>query len=176
MGMEDQTVIRLLERLFGDAQVRGLGALWHRMVEIAREEHWYATRGVADSVEGRFDMVTAVTALVLIRLEREGDAEAAARLTELFIDDMDGQLREAGVGDLVVGKSMGKLVSALGGRIGAYREGLIAGDEVLAAAAARNVTLAAGADAAALAAGLRALAGDIDRAPLAELLAGDIVR
>lgn len=170
-------MIRILERLFGGAHGGDLVALWHRVVELAREEHWYATRGVADTVEGRFDMVTAVTALVLIRLEREGLVEEAARLTELFIDDMDGQLREAGVGDLVVGKSMGKLVSALGGRIGAYREGLAAqGDAVLADAAARNTTMVEGAGPLPLAEGLRALAADIDRPSREDLLKGRIER
>ncbi|AKM08824.1 ubiquinol-cytochrome C chaperone family protein [Croceicoccus naphthovorans] len=169
-------MLRLLERLWGSRE-GDLSALWHRIVEIAREPHWYADRGVADSVEGRFDMVTAVTALVLIRLDREGDADAAARLTELFIDDMDGQLREAGVGDLVVGKSMGKLVSALGGRIGVYKEGLATDDATLAAAAERNMTRDhPGESALPLAQGLRALAADIDKAPLADMLAGKIDR
>lgn len=170
-------MIRILERLFGSAHGGDLVALWHRVVKLAREEHWYATRGVADTVEGRFDMVTAVTALVIIRLEREGLVEEAARLTELFIDDMDGQLREAGVGDLVVGKSMGKLVSALGGRIGAYRDGLAAeGDASLAEAAARNTTMLDGADPVHLAQGLRALAADIDRPSREDLLKGNIAR
>ncbi|MDR7103820.1 ubiquinol-cytochrome C chaperone family protein [Croceicoccus sp. BE223] len=170
-------MIRILERLFGNAHGGDLVALWHRVVELAREEHWYATRGVADTVEGRFDMVTAVTALVIIRLEREGLVEHAARLTELFIDDMDGQLREAGVGDLVVGKSMGKLVSALGGRIGAYRDGLAAeGDASLAEAAARNTTMLDGADPEPLAQALRALAADIDRPSREDLLKGNIAR
>ncbi len=170
-------MIRILERLFGSAHGGDLVALWHRVVELAREEHWYAERGVADTVEGRFDMVTAVTALVVIRLEREALVEEAARLTELFIDDMDGQLREAGVGDLAVGKSMGKLVSALGGRIGAYREGLAAeGNAMLAEAAARNTTMVDGAEPLPLAEGLRALAADIDRASRIDLLKGRIER
>ena len=168
-------MIRLLERIFGGHREGDLVPLWHRVVAMAREEHWYAARGVADTVEGRFDMVSAVTALVLIRLGDEGDAEAAARLTELFIDDMDGQLRESGVGDLSVGKSMGKLMSALGGRIGAYREALAADDAVLAETAKRNVTLQ-DEDARMLAAGLRALHADISGVSLPELLAGKIAR
>jgi cytochrome b pre-mRNA-processing protein 3 len=69
-------------------------------------------------------MVAAVTALVLLRLEAEGEkAERDSMLlTELFIDDMDSSLREIGIGDFVVGKHVGKLVSALGGRLGAFRE------------------------------------------------------
>jgi cytochrome b pre-mRNA-processing protein 3 len=71
-------------------------------------------------------------------------------LTELFVTDMDGQLRESGVGDLVVGKHIGRLMSVLGGRLGAYRAAL-AGQEDLGAALERNLTLAPGADLAALA-------------------------
>ena len=47
-----------------------------------------------------------------------------AYLTEVFVDDMDGQLRQSGIGDVIVGKNMGKMMSALGGRLGAFRGGL----------------------------------------------------
>jgi cytochrome b pre-mRNA-processing protein 3 len=67
----------------------------------------------------------------------------SVRLTELFVTDMDGQLRESGVGDLVVGKHIGRLMSVLGGRLGAYRAAL-AGQEDLGAALERNLTLAPG--------------------------------
>ncbi|MDB5715550.1 MAG: ubiquinol-cytochrome chaperone, partial [Sphingomonadales bacterium] len=48
----------------------------------------------------------------------------SARLTEKFVSDMDGQLRETGFGDLVVGKQVGFAMGALGGRLGAYRSGI----------------------------------------------------
>ena len=69
-------------------------------------------------------MVAGVTALVLLRLEAEGEKakRESVLLTELFIDDMDSSLREIGIGDFVVGKHVGKLVSALGGRLGAFRD------------------------------------------------------
>ena len=41
---------------------------------------------------------------------------------------MDGQLREAGIGDVVVGKHIGRMMAMLGGRLGAYRDGWAAGD------------------------------------------------
>lgn len=150
-----------LSRLFGSARDprEELRPLWHRTVEIAREPEWYARCGVADTLEGRFDMITAVLSLVLIRME--GDpylAPKTALLTELFVEDMDGQLRQSGVGDLVVGKKMGKLMATLGGRIGAYREGLAQqGTAALADAARRNVTMADDGLADALAMRLRAL-------------------
>jgi cytochrome b pre-mRNA-processing protein 3 len=47
-----------------------------------------------------------------------------ALLTEIFVADMDAQLREIGVGDMIVGKRVGKLVGAFGGRLGVYRDAL----------------------------------------------------
>ncbi|WP_299309080.1 ubiquinol-cytochrome C chaperone family protein [uncultured Croceicoccus sp.] len=168
----------MLSRLFKRQRAIDLTDLWHRIVAIAREPHWYASDGVADTVEGRFDMISAVMALVMIRFEDEGAAQHAARLTELFIDDMDGQLREAGVGDLVVGKRMGKLMAALGGRIGAYREGLShADDDALAQAARRNTTMIdPDDDGTRMAAGLRRLMADIRAVEMEDLLKGNIAR
>jgi len=45
-----------------------------------------------------------------------------------FVDDMDGQLREIGIGDVVVGKHVSKMMGMLGGRLGAYRGGIESGD------------------------------------------------
>jgi cytochrome b pre-mRNA-processing protein 3 len=105
-------------------------------------------------------MITVILAVVLMRLERDRVmAPEAALLTELFVEDMDGQLRESGVGDVVVGKKVGKLVSVLGGRLGALREARASRDrEQLEAALARNVTMLEGRDTGALAA--RVLAFD----------------
>ncbi len=112
--------------------------LYEAVVARAREPHWYLAGAVPDTVDGRFDMVAAVLALVLLRLEAEPEgAEPGARLTEWFVEDMDGQLREFGIGDIVVGKHIGKMMSMLGGRLGAYRDGVAGGD--LEGAVLRNV-------------------------------------
>lgn len=155
--------------------------LWHRVVEIAREKQWYAQCGVADSVPGRFDAVTMVLALVMLRMERDKETDdtligPSVRLTELFVDDMDGQLRQSGVGDLVVGKRMGKLMSVLGGRIGAFRDALGKDDAVLIETLERNVTLNEGADKARLASEVRALHAQIDALSNEDLLAARIER
>ena len=145
----------LLQRLFrGKPDPReAVRPLWHRVVEVSREPEWYATCGVADSVAGRFDMITAVLSLVLLRLERDRDcARESALLTELFVEDMDGQLRESGIGDPALGKHVGRLVSALGGRLGAFREALAQGNGVTwREAVERNVSLREGEAAGALA-------------------------
>ncbi len=170
----------LLSRLFGPktddrAPVR---PLWHRVVEIAREREWYAADGVADTVAGRFDCITLVLSVALIRMEASPAlAQPMARLAELFVEDMDGQLRESGVGDMVVGKHIGRLMSTLGGRIGAYRAGLEAADAgVLADAVRRNVSLVADARADLVADRARNLAATLAALDDDALLAGKITR
>ena len=166
---------RLLGRKTGETELR---PLWHRVVEVAREPQWYATGGIADSVPGRFDAITVVLSLVLLRMEAsEAVRGETARLTELFVADMDGQLRQSGVGDVVMGKHMGRLMSALGGRIDAFRAALAQGDDAaLTAAVERNVTLIEGADAAAVAREMRVLAATLAQADDAALLGGTIAR
>lgn len=169
---------RLFRRAFrsGPDPREALRPLWRRVVELAREPALYRDDGVADTMAGRFDMVAAVLAIVLLRMERDRVlAGESALLTELFVEDMDGQLRQSGVGDVVVGKQVGKLVSVLGGRLGALREALRAGGEAeLEAALARNVTMAPGHDAAALARRLRAFEHKVAALDSKTLLAGEI--
>ena len=96
---------------------------------------------------GRFDLITAVLCAVMVRLEASELRAESALLAELFVEDMDAQLREFGVNDAVVGKRVGKLMSVLGGRLGAYRGALAERDrEKLIAAIARNVTFSQGSD------------------------------
>lgn len=131
----------LLRRLFPERDQRSRYLpLYNAIVAEARDPAWYRDGGVPDTVDGRFDMVALVLTLVLIRLEAEGDPGRlpSTLLTELFIDDMDGQLRQIGIGDVVVGKHVGRMMSALGGRISAYRDAL-KGDEPLGEALLRNL-------------------------------------
>ncbi len=166
----------LLSRLFGRPADVAPRALYDAIVAEARQPQWYAQAGVTDSLEGRFDLLSAVLALVMLRLEREGGQErASVALTEIFVSDMDGQLRNAGVGDLGVGKRMGKLMAALGGRLGAYRAALLdQEDSPLREAVVRNMTLNEGTDPGPVTASLRALADSIAAVPLGDLLAGKL--
>ena len=138
-----------LSRLLGTAPDprESVRPLWHRVIELARDPAYYAECSVADTVAGRFDLITAVLSTVMVRIEASDMRAESALLAELFVEDMDGQLREFGVNDVVVGKRIGKLMSVLGGRLGAYRSALNAGDLAkLTSAVARNVTFAEGAD------------------------------
>jgi len=121
--------------------------LWHRVVELARDPSYYAQSNVADSVAGRFDLITAILCAVIVRVEASDMRGESALLAELFVEDMDGQLREFGVNDVVVGKRIGKLMSVLGGRLGAYRSALAEADrDKLIKAIRRNVTFAENSD------------------------------
>jgi cytochrome b pre-mRNA-processing protein 3 len=134
--------LSFLERIFGGRSDRErMLPAYERIVAAGRDPAWYRQGRVPDTIDGRFDIIAAVMALVLIRLEREQDRRtqlSSTLLTELFIDDMDGSLRQLGVGDLVVGKHMGRMMGALGGRLGAFREA-VKDEHEMRAAVRRNV-------------------------------------
>ena len=170
-------MLALLSRLFGARRERAaLRPLYDALVAAARDSAWYRDGGIPDTLEGRFDMVATLVALALVRLEAEGEGARAesVQLTEIFIDDMDGTLRQIGIGDFVVGKHVGKLLGALGGRLGALREAL-AGAEPLEPAVRRNVFRDGPADEASVAfvaARLRRLHEALAACALEPLLAG----
>lgn len=165
----------LLQRIFGETRQRAaLAPLYRAIVAEGRDPAWYRDGRVPDTMDGRFDMIAAVTALALLRLEAEGEAGRgpSVLLTELFIDDMDATLRQIGIGDHVVGKHVGRMMSALGGRLAAFREAREAG---YGEAVRRNIFHEAppSRDAEALVATrLEALALRLDRLPLNALLDG----
>jgi cytochrome b pre-mRNA-processing protein 3 len=175
------TLLSFLARLFeGKSQRARFRPLYAAIVARGREPGWYREGQVPDTLDGRFDMIAAILAYVLLRLEEEGgDARGdAVLLTELFIDDMDGSLRQIGVGDLMVGKHVGRMMSALGGRLSAFRAAFADGDS-LEEAVTRNVFHDAPPSDAALAyvAGrLRALHAALAAAPADRLLAGELPR
>jgi cytochrome b pre-mRNA-processing protein 3 len=132
-----------LNKFFGETAADprdGWKPLYAACIAEARQPHWYLEGQVPDSIDGRFDMLTLIVSLAIIRLERLGEegAQATAYLTELLVEDMEGQVREIGFGDLVVGKHVGKMMGAFGGRLGAYRDAL-QGSEDLADALVRNL-------------------------------------
>lgn len=149
--------------------------LWNAVVATARAPHWYASGGVPDTLDGRFDMVSLVLALVLHRIDDDpAQARAGVELTELFVTDMDGQMRQIGFGDMVVGKQIGRMVGALGGRLGAYRAP--DGSDDLRAALVRNLwrgNAPADAGLAHVMAGVAALRGALNAIPVAELIVAD---
>jgi cytochrome b pre-mRNA-processing protein 3 len=163
-------------KLFARAPDDTTLALYDGVIRAARAPHWYESGGVPDTLDGRFDMVVAILSLVLLRLEDVPEAGAAsARLTERFVTDMDGQMRESGIGDVGVGKHIGKMMGMLGGRLGAYRDGLATSD--LRGALERNLYRGVAPDTAAVAhtqAALRALRDALAATPTDAVIEGQM--
>ncbi|TMJ15664.1 MAG: ubiquinol-cytochrome C chaperone [Alphaproteobacteria bacterium] len=92
-----------LTRIFGGRRERErLRPLYDAVVAAGRAPVWYRDGEVPDSVEGRFEMIAATLSLVLLRLEADGEA---TRRDSVF----------------VVGKHIGKIMGAVGGRLGVFR-------------------------------------------------------
>jgi cytochrome b pre-mRNA-processing protein 3 len=119
-----------------------IASLYGMIVAQARAAAFYRNYGVPDTVNGRFEMVVLHTVLVLRRLELEPQAVQALGqgIFDRFCADMDGSLREMGVGDLGVPAKMRKIGEAFYGRQSAYVAALETSEPgVLIGALARNV-------------------------------------
>lgn len=131
--------MRSLMRLFR-SEPRTARPLYDQVVARARQPRWYLEGQVPDTVEGRFSMLATLISLLDLRLEsgEEPARLASVSIAECFIDDMDGELRQMGVGDPVMEKRVGSLVGALGGRVGAWRRA-VNGEESWEAVIGRSV-------------------------------------
>jgi cytochrome b pre-mRNA-processing protein 3 len=99
------------------------GALYDAVVAEARRPAWYREGGVADTLDGRFAVLSSLAALAILRLEDGGEdaVRHSVALTESFIADMDAQMREAGFGDPSIGKQVRTMVGALASRVDWWR-------------------------------------------------------
>jgi cytochrome b pre-mRNA-processing protein 3 len=118
-----------------------IASLYGTFVAQARAPVFYQSYGVPDTVNGRLEMIMLHTVLLLHRLD--GAPEDMRALGQAVFDhfcrDIDANLREMGVGDLTVPKTMRRIGEAFYGRQSAYASALGAADEELAAALRRNV-------------------------------------
>ena len=123
----------MLARLFGrrkDGDAAAAESLYRTVVEAARRPVLFAELGIPDSLDGRYEMVAVHTYLVLRRLKRDHAATAvlAQALFDRMFMDFDIALREAGVGDLGVGRRVKQMATGFYGRIAAYDAGIDGGD------------------------------------------------
>jgi cytochrome b pre-mRNA-processing protein 3 len=89
----------------------------------ARRPHWYIEGQVRDTLDGRFAVLATVAALVVVRLEQGGEKGEAlsVALTERFIEVMESEHRELGLGDPKLGRTVRKLVGSLARRTDLWR-------------------------------------------------------
>jgi cytochrome b pre-mRNA-processing protein 3 len=101
---------------------RGAG-LFAALTDRARQPHWYVEGKIPDTLDGRFAVLVTITALTLVRLEADGETGNAAsvHLTERFIEVMESEHRELGLGDPTLGKTVRKLVGMLARRTELWR-------------------------------------------------------
>ncbi len=115
-------------------------ALYGAIVAKSRSPEFYVTRGVPDTVDGRFDMII-IHAMLLFRRLRGGEAaeKIGQQVFDFMFQDMDRSLREMGVGDLSVSRHIKKMAKAFYGRAEMYETGLDGEDAVLKEALVNNL-------------------------------------
>jgi cytochrome b pre-mRNA-processing protein 3 len=156
-----------------------ISALYGMIVAQARLPSFYRDYAVADTVNGRFDLIVLHLALVVDRLMRDPALkELGQGVFDRFCEDMDDNLREMGIGDLKVPKEMKKMGEAFYGRAQAYQTALAAPDDAaLVEALSRNIYSGSAPEMAAarrLAVYMRGSAGDLAAQASADLAAGEM--
>ena len=102
-----------------------ISALYGMIVAQARLPCFYRDYAVADTVNGRFDLIVLHLALVMDRLNENGRLHSAGQgIFDRFCHDMDDNLREMGISDLKVPKEMRRMGEAFYGRSKAYLDAL----------------------------------------------------
>lgn len=163
----------LFRRLTADRP--GGAPLFDALTAEARQEHWYVQGQVPDTFDGRFAVLATVTAITNVRLEREsaeGDRLSVA-LAERFIEVMESEHRELGIGDPALGRTVRKLVAMLARRTGIWRSVLSGeGNEIEATRESLYRDEVAAAVLEHSAAALKRFAERLDSTPLAEIEQG----
>ncbi len=126
-----QINLMILKRFQPGSRDRSIDELYGAIVAQARTAEFYTSYGVPDSVDGRFDLIVLHLVLVLARFGGEAGAARGIgqRLFDVFCRDLDGNLREMGVGDLAVPKQMRRFGEAFYGRQTAYLAAFAAPDD-----------------------------------------------
>ena len=141
-----------------------ISSLYGAIVAQARLPSFYRDYGVPDTVNCRFDMIVLHLSVLLHRLAAEPEPlkGLGQAVFDHFCQDMDGNLREMGIGDLSVPKEMARIGAAFYGRMQAYQTALAGGGPALTETLSRIVygeETAEGAGAGRLAAYMREAVG-----------------
>ena len=117
--------------------IKSANLAYGALVAQARKPVFYTTHAVADTIDGRFDMVALHLFIVLRRLDTiNGGQDMQQHLADITIADMDQSVREMGVGDTGVSKRIMAMAQAFWGRFEAYKH---ATNETMVDAIVKNV-------------------------------------
>lgn len=131
-------ILSLFKRSSGAKTAR---SLYGDIVRQARQPAFYGDGGVADTEDGRYDLILLHMFLVLERLNRVSPDPVKLKqdLFDVLFEDLDLNLREMGFGDEGVRRRIQRMVEGFYGRMTAYREGLTGGEGGLEGALRRNL-------------------------------------
>jgi cytochrome b pre-mRNA-processing protein 3 len=141
LGLNRRVILMIFQLFRRTRDDPSIALLYGTIVAQARRPDFYQSFGVPDTVNGRLEMILLHTVLLLRRLEVEPAAGPLGQaIFDLFCQDMDANLREMGVGDLAVPRTMRRIGEAFYGRQAAYRGALDSDDpQALVEVLVRNV-------------------------------------
>ncbi|MCQ8781433.1 ubiquinol-cytochrome C chaperone family protein [Mangrovibrevibacter kandeliae] len=118
-------------------------ALYAQIVEQSRQPCLFTQMAIPDTVMGRFEALSIHVFLVLFRCKRVAALQPLAQdLVDRFMTDLDGSIRELGIGDQSVPKRMKRLAAMFYARADAYDSPLEAEDrDALARALAARIAV-----------------------------------
>lgn len=137
-------MVKILGMYFGaERQEKNLAdKLYNHVVSAARNPVLYGDEGVPDTANGRFELII-LHIFMLFRRLQEDDAHMRSvkqKTFDRFLEDMDLNLREIGVGPDGVPKRIQKMLENFYGRAEAYNTALDKGDDdLLSQTVARNI-------------------------------------
>ncbi len=122
---------RQVRRLFSPAPERvRADRILARIIGHVRNPGFYQAGGVADTIDGRFDLMALHVAAMVHALRQQGQEGALAgrALEEAMFDNLDAAMREQGISDMGVPRRMKSLSSAWFGRLIAYGKAFATSD------------------------------------------------
>jgi cytochrome b pre-mRNA-processing protein 3 len=123
-----------------DPNAQAARRIYECLVERSRAPDFYRAFGVADTIDGRFDLLALHAYLALDALGAEGAAGRAvgeALVTTIFTG-FDEALRDLGVSDMGLSRRIKAMANAFYGRLDAYRAAAES-ETALAEAILRNI-------------------------------------
>ena len=116
--------------------------IYYKCLLVSRRPEFYTQFEVADTFDGRFDMLCLIVSVYMHKLTREPEKtkEFSQILFDVMFKDIDLTLREMGAGDLGVGKRVKIMSESFMGRLIKYSQSLEnKNGSLLAKALARNL-------------------------------------
>src|ERR1044071_2451039 len=99
------------------ARKQQAGRFYDGLVSRAREPVFFRGLGVADTLDGRFDILVFHAWLCLRELK---GSPVAQDLTDMIFTGFDEAMREQGAGDMGIGHKLKAMANAFYGRLQAY--------------------------------------------------------